>query len=104
MNRRFLSVPLNETGRIEYNLGVEKSSNIYSIELPENEFKSLTGLFNLFNDEFNLFIDDYESEIIESAQLLKRKKDIENMRTTTPCFYEAANKAIEQSSMLALDF
>lgn len=104
MGKRFLSVPLNEVGRIEYNLGVEKSSDLYCVELPENEFKSLSGLFSLFNNEFNLIIDDYDSEIIENVQLINMRKEIEMMKKAAPIFYAACNIAIEQNTMIALDF
>ena len=45
MKKRFLTVPLNDMGKTEYDCGIEKSDNLFITELPEKEFLILLEKF-----------------------------------------------------------
>ena len=104
MRHRFLTVPYNDQGIAEYNGGVEKSENLYTVELPENEFAALVNFFGVMNSECDLLIDDYESEEITADNLMKCRQIIANLKNDIPVFYKALEMAIDKNTMIALDF
>ena len=104
MRHRFLTVPYNEQGITEYNSGVEESENLYTVELPENEFAALINPFGAMNSECDLLIDDYESEEITADKLMKCRQIIANLKDNIPVFFKAIEMAIEKNTMIALDF
>ncbi len=101
--KRYLSVPINNQGIEEYDHGIEDTANIIETLLPENEFYELqtNGVFEQINKTCDLLIDDYESEIITAQNLINCKSIIQEL---TGVFAEAAHKAIEHGTFLALDF
>ena len=106
MRRRFLTVPLNKNGMIEYDHGVEESPNIQEYLLPIEEFDILDKerLFDKMNGTCGLLIDDFESEMITSEMLGKCLAIIEGYEDKIPVFTKAINQAIEKKTALALDF
>ena len=74
MHIRFLTIPKNEEGIVEYDMGVESSNNLNVYYLPEEEFENLWVAFNVINYHCGLLIDDYESEIIKGQDLEKCKE------------------------------
>lgn len=103
MNKRFLTVPQNEEGIIEYDRGIESSNNFNVYILPEEEFNRLWDAFMVMNDCCNLLIDEYESEIIENVHLKTCKQILQEMKVNSPIFIRALEEAIDYNTMLALD-
>lgn len=104
MRHRYLTVPYNAKGMNEYDSGVEESENLYTVELPENEFSALINPFGLMNSECGLLIDDCESETIAVDHLTKCWDIIANVRNNIPVFAKALEMAIDKKTMMALDF
>ena len=104
MRHRYLTVPYNDKGVHEYDNGVEESKNLYTVELPEDEFLALVHSFGLINKECDLMIDDYESEMIAGDHLTKCQSIIANVKENIPVFTTALEMAINHRTMLALDF
>lgn len=104
MRHRYLTVPYNEKGIQEYNNGVEESENLYTVELPEDEFIALVKSFGLINKECDLLIDDCESESINGDHLIKCQDIIANVKERIPVFAKALDMAIDNKTLLALDF
>jgi hypothetical protein len=104
VQHRYLTVPYNDKGVQEYNNGVEESENLYTVELPENEFLALVSSFGLINKECGLMIDDYESETIAGKHLKKCRSIIANVQESIPVFTKALETAIEYKTLLGLDF
>ena len=106
MRKRFLTIPINETGIEECNVGVENSENMVVIELPESEFDYLAenGFFNQINDSCQLLIDDFESEEITNDDLIKCESILKSVKNDTPMFYDGLKKAIDYKTKLILDF
>lgn len=103
MHKRFLTVPKNEEGIIEYDMGIESSNNLNVYILPEEEFNNLWAAFNVMNGRLGLLIDDYESEIIENDYLEKCKQILQEMKVDSPIFIRALIEAIDYNTILALD-
>jgi hypothetical protein len=101
---RWLSVPINEKGIEEYDYGVEDTSNIKTFMLSEREFDVLyhQGIFDSINEECELFIDDYESEVISKENFETCDKIIGN--ANVPVFSEALELAKKYDTLLGLDF
>lgn len=104
MHIRFLTVPKNEEGIVEYDMGVESSDNLNVYYLPEEEFENLWVAFNVINYHCELLIDDYESEIIKGQDLEKCKEILLEMKVKGPMFFQALDEAIRYNTLLALDF
>ena len=103
MRERYLTVPLNEKGKEEYDFGYDHKDNLKNIVLSEDEFNHLaqSGVFNHINDMCGLMIDDYESEIISSSDL---KKCLDELNDYEGDFLRASKLAIQYNTFLALDF
>lgn len=101
---RWLSVPINDQGIEEYDYGVEDTPNIKTFMISEQEFDILyhQGIFDSINEECDLLIGDYESEIISVDHFEVCKKTIGN--TNVPVFSEALELAIKYGTLLGLDF
>ncbi len=107
MRKRYLTVIKNERGLEEYDCGVEESENIKVYELPENEFEGLckSGVFKKINNECNLMIDDYESELLSVDDLKKCEKYmINDVVKASKIFCTAVLIAIETGVALGIDF
>lgn len=103
---RYLSVPLNEDGKREYDEGVENTVNVKVFDLPDQEFEFLysKGVFKQINAECNLLIDDYESEIIKSLHIPKCKEIISLYNRQIDTFKEAINLAEKNKTFVGVDF
>ena len=103
MGVKWLTVPLNEQGKIDENYGKQHTPNLAEFILDESEFDSLwdNDVFKLINSRCNLLIDDYESEEISADNL---RKCIDIIELVPGKFREAALLAIEKDTYLALDF
>lgn len=92
----------------EYDTGVEESNNIAVCELPESEFEDLCNhdVFKKLNEECNLMIDDYESEVIDRKALDKANKFLldDEFFKNTSVFKNAFESACNEGVALALDF
>ena len=103
MHKRFLTVPKNEEGIIEYDIGIEGSNNLNVYVLPEEEFNNLWAVFDIMNVRWGLLIDEYESEIIENSYLEICKQILQEMKVDSPIFMSALEEAIRYNTILALD-
>lgn len=103
MHKRFLTVPKNKEGIIEYDKGIESSNNLNVHILPEEEFNNLWDAFIVMNARLGLLIDEYESEIIENVHLEKCKQILQEMKVDSPIFIRALEEAIGYNTILALD-
>jgi hypothetical protein len=103
MHNRFLTVPKNEEGIIEYDVGIECSDNFNVYILPDEEFNNLWDAFMVMNGRLGLLIDEYESEIIENIYLEKCKQILQEMKVDSPVFIRALEEAIGYNTILALD-
>ena len=103
MRERYLTIPLNETGKEDYNLGYDHTNNVKIMTLSEEEFDYLaeSGVFNRINEKCGSLIDDYESEIISSSDL---KKCLDEVNNYNGVFLRAYKLALEKNTFLALDF
>ena len=104
MKKRFLTVPLNDMVKTEYDCGIEKSDNLFITELPEKEFLILLEKFDEINIRCKILIDDYESEEISDNNLFDTKLIIDDIKESIPVFYHALEKAITYDTLLGLDF
>lgn len=104
MRDRFITVPKNQKGIEEYNVGVESSNNLHSVMLPEKEFRFLLPAFSAINNALGLLIDDFESEVINNEHLEKCKEIIEGLKIDSPVFGNALEEAIKYKTIIALDF
>lgn len=97
---------LNEDGKREYDEGVENTDNVKVFDLPDQEFEFLysKGIFKQINDECNLLIDDYESEIIGGLNILKSKEIISSYNSQIDTFKEAINLAEKNKTFVGVDF
>ena len=106
MRTRYLSVPINDIGIREYDMGFENSNNIEIAELPEIEFEILSKqkIFLAMNELWGLLIGDYESEIVEGKNLIQCKKIVEPMANQVPVLYGMLEKSILYDTLLGIDF
>lgn len=107
MRKRYLTVIKNERGLEEYNYGVEESKNLQVYELLENEFEELCriNVFRKINNECNLMIDDFESELLNIEDLRKIEKYLINdISKVSKVFCAACLAALEIGVALGIDF
>lgn len=102
---RYISIPLNEDGKTEYDAGIENTDNILVLNLPEKEFDFLysKGIFNDINNKCDLLIDDYESEVINNKSL-QWCKDIMSQYDDIGTLKKAIDLAIKNNTFVGLDF
>lgn len=108
MHRRFLTIIRNEKGMEEYNLGIEKSLNMEIVELPEEEFNRIfkNGLFEKMNSNYNLMIDDFESEVVHKEEIedFLKNEDILKLLVMNPVMKSAFMEVLKEGIALAMDF
>ena len=106
MRNRYLTVPKNEIGIEECDIGMDYSDNILTYELPEKEFNflAINGFFNQINEVCETLIDDYESEEISSDNLDKCESILKSVKDDLPIFYDVLQKAISYKTKIILDF
>ncbi|MDE6798393.1 MAG: hypothetical protein K2J36_10365 [Ruminococcus sp.] len=106
MKDKTLAVPIDEVGVSDYENDVSKTDRLKYFTLPRKEFVSMVsdGFFDLLNNKFDLWIDEYEEEIIPNEYLLSVKKLIKSSGKNYPAFLNALNYAIECDTELCLEF
>ena len=81
MKDKTLVVPIDEQGILDYENDVTKIDRLKYFILSQKEFNSMIsdGFFDLLNDKFDLWIDEYEEEIISNKYLISIKQLIESL-------------------------
>ena len=103
-DRRWVTVPKNEKGYEEYDLGIEHTENMDEFLLSPEEFDKLekAGVFDILNKTFEgLCIDVYESETVTAEQL---KAVYNEISTVDGDFLKAVDLAIRYGTCVFLDF
>ena len=103
-NSMYITVPINEEGYKEYDVGIEESPNQIKYHLPFEEYRKLErgGVFDVLERRYiDLYIVDGESAVITAERL---KKVYNAINTIPGIFLEAVNKAIEFGTCVCLDF
>ncbi|WP_129600457.1 hypothetical protein [Anaerophilus nitritogenes] len=103
---RYISIPLNADGEEEYNNGIEDTENIKTLNLSDEEFNFLysKGVFDDINNQCELLIDDYESEIIDNSKIQTCKEILSSFGDETETFKEAIRLAEANNTFIGLDF
>ena len=106
MKDKTLVVPIDEQGILDYENDVTKIDRLKYFILSQKEFNSMIsdGFFDLLNDKFDLWIDEYEEEIISNKYLISIKQLIESLGKNYSLFLTALNYAIECNTELCLEF
>lgn len=101
-----LVVPIDKQGVLDYENDITKTDRLKYFVLSWEEFNSMDadGFFNLLNNKFDLWIDEYEEEIIPNKHLLSVKKLVKSFGEKYPLFLKALNYAIECDTELCLEF
>lgn len=101
-----LVVPIDEQGILDYENDISKVDKLKYFSLPYEEFNTMisNGFFDLLNDKFDLWIDDYEEEIIPNEYLVPIKELIKSLKNNYPSFSNALNYAINCNTELCLEF
>ena len=101
---KWLTVPKNEKGVEEYDYGINSSDNLFTFIIPPEEYSNLwvDGIFDKINENCELEIDDFESEIIPVEQIEKAIRCVSS--SLYPTFYNALQLAEKYHSFLATDF
>lgn len=106
MKDKTLVVPIDKQGILDYENDVFKIDKLKYFNLPYKEFESMLsdGFFDLINEEFDLWIDEYEEEIISNENLIYVKELIKSFGKNYPSFLSALNYAIDCDTELCLEF
>ena len=105
--QRYISVPKNKKAMEAYDLGEE----MIEWKLTESEFNILfnSGVFHQLNEECDVIIDDFESEIIDvdrlstaEAVILKLQESVNNKEIEH--LYNLILEAIKNETLIAFDF
>ena len=106
MKDKTLVVPIDERGIYDYENDISKTDRLKFFVLSRKEFNSMMsdGFFDLLNNKFDLWIDDYEEEIISNEYLISVKQLIESYSRNYPDFFKALNYAIQCNTELCLEF
>lgn len=101
-----LVVPIDKQGVLDYENDISKIDRLKYFNLPYKEFEAMfsEGFFDLINDKFDLWIDDYEEEIISNEYLIPIKELIKSFKKNYPSFLNALNYAINCNTELCLEF
>ena len=103
-NNMYITVPINQEGYKEYDIGIEESPNQITYHLPFEEFLKLErgGVFRVLETRYiDLYIEDGESAVITAERL---KKVYGAINAIPGVFMDAVNKAIELGTCVYLDF
>ncbi len=108
---RYLTIPLDEAATEDYYKGVENHVNTLEWSISENEFEQLqeSGVFDIINNNCNIMIDDFESEIIEKHSMGKALECIketyrQNPNSALKTLLSYTEKALEHKTIIAFDF
>jgi len=106
MSKKWLTVPLNQKGIEEYDVGISGTDNMKEFELSDAEFLELmvAGVFANINVQCKLLIDEYESEYIDGANIDVAKAIIESAPNKYGVMLEAITLAKEKGTALGIDF
>ncbi|MDE6781364.1 MAG: hypothetical protein K2J40_07900 [Ruminococcus sp.] len=106
MKDKILVVPIDEQGVSDYENDVSKIDRLKYFILSRKEFNSMIsdGFFDLLNDKFDLWIEEYEEEIIPNEYFASVKQMIKSFGKRYPLFLTALNYAIECDTELCLEF
>ena len=106
MKDKTLAVPIDKQGVSDYENDVSKIDRLKYFILSRKEFDSMISdvFFDLLNNKFDLWIDEYEEEIIPNEYLISVKQLIESAGKSYPSFLTALNYAIECDTELCLEF
>ncbi len=108
MNRYWIiTVFKNAQGAIDYDKGYEESENYIEFLMEEEEFSDHIDkqIFDAINEECNLLIDNYESEIIPADCISTCILLCNTLRVKeNTMFYKALIEAEKRGFGLALDF
>ena len=103
-NRYYITVPKNEQGYKEHDIGIEHTENMEEFIVPEEEYIKLhrNGVFGVLENEYlDVYISDGESSELSAEQLKKVYNAISVLPGT---FLTAVDKAIEYGTCILLDF
>jgi len=105
MKNRFLTVPLNEKGKEDYDFGVEGGENTYECIMPEEEFSALdySGILDRVSEMYRLDISEYESEIVGVDAAETMLQLIDENKVNVPTAKRALEMAIEKGTFIAFD-
>lgn len=103
-SRKYVTVPKNQNGIVDYDYGRDNSPNVIFMELKKNEFDFLFDkkVAEQINEKYHLLIDDYKSEIIpfEAMDYVLELIDEFDM----PVFKLAVGLAKYYETFIGLDF
>lgn len=101
-----LVVPIDKQGVSDYENDVTKTDRLKYFVLSCKEFNSMEsdGFFDLLNDKFDLWIEEYEEEIIPNQHLIAVKEIVKSLRKKYTLFLQALDYAIECDTELCLEF
>ena len=109
--QRYISVPKNKKAMEAYDLGEERPEEMIEWKLTESEFNILynSGVFHQLNEECDVIIDDFESEIIDvdglstaEVVILKLQESVNNKEIEH--LYNLILEAIKNETLIAFDF
>ena len=106
MKDKTLVVPIDKQGILDYENDISKIDKLKYFILSGREFNSMVsdGFFDLLNNKFDLWIDEYEEEIIPNEYLISVKQLIKSSGKNYQSFLNALNYAIECNTELCLEF
>ena len=90
---KLISTPINKIGMDELNSNTPGLKNVKYYSLTKEESDSLQELYNVFNERFNILIDDYEEEILENKHLPEALVIAENLKLNSE--FEMQVKALD---------
>lgn len=99
-------VPIDKQGVSDYENDVTKTDRLKYFVLSYKEFNSMEsdGFFDLLNDKFDLWIEEYEEEIIPNKHLIAVKEIVKSLKKEYTLFLKALDYAIECDTELCLEF
>lgn len=109
----FLNVPLNKEGVEEHDSFYEEWRNVFTVELSEKEYSTLSDIFDEWNQKFDIIIDIFEEETLENNNEEEAMRILNKYisNSSNAEFVAAANKlkialqkAINVQMPLYLDF
>lgn len=106
MKDKTLVVPIDKQGVLDYENDVSKIDRLKYFVLSEDEFNSMDSddFFDLLNNKFDLWIGEYEEDIIPNEYLTAVKQLIKSSGKTYKLFLQALDYAIECDTELCLEF
>lgn len=99
----FITVPKNDKGYQEYDIGIEHTENMEEYALSPEEYRELhkNGVFRTLENELDVYISDGESCRMNAKDLQRVYMAID---ITEGVFMKAVKRAIELGTCMFLDF